>query len=92
MKTGVYDIVKASTSFKNFLSYFFFKRNVFKRKVRKIKRNNKLYFKRKSFIHVSELLSGICKYKKNALGLAFLGNDFKVFFSMLRTLKMYLIK
>lgn len=92
MKTGVYDIIKASVSFKNFLSYFFLKRNIFKRKVRKIKRNGKLYFKRKSFVHLSELLNSICKYKKNVLGATFKNNDFKVYFSTMRTLKTYLIK
>jgi hypothetical protein len=92
MKTGIYDIVKASISFKNFLSYFFLKRNVFKRKVRKIKKGGKLHFKRKSFVHVSELLNGICKHKKNAWGLVYTYNDFKVYFSTLRTIKTYLIK
>jgi len=92
MKNGAYDIVKASKTFKDFFNYVFFKRSIFRRKIRKIRKQNLVTIKRKAFLHTSELFYGVFVHNNIVSGEYNSPNNIRSGHSTLKTLKVYLIK
>jgi hypothetical protein len=88
-KNNTTDIVRYKPTLKVFFSYFFFKRTVFKRKRRKVKKNHLVIFKRKSVLTITELLKGVCALEfemKRKLE----KNNVKSYTSSLKNLRVYL--